>query len=154
MSTWLLAKTARHEAAAEPSGIARVRHEARKTLDDWGVDDVSDAAELAASELLTNALLYGRAEILALELTLDECWLSLSVPDANPTPPYPCGIDEQAEGGRGVLLVAGLADAWGFRATSDGKSVFAEFLTHPAAGNDGTPSLPVAHALDQGEASP
>lgn len=139
MSTWLLAHTARHEASAEPRGIAQVRHETRKTLENWGVGEVADAAELAASELLTNALLYGRIEILTLELTLDEPWLSLSVPDSNPTPPYPCGIDEQAEGGRGVYLTAELADAWGFRATAAGKSVFAEFLTRPAPGEDGTP---------------
>jgi len=88
---------------------------------------VADAAELAVSEMLTNALLYGRTEILALELSLDEPWLCLSVEDANPTPPYPCGVDEQAEGGRGVFLVAELADAWGFRAAGGGKSVFAEF---------------------------
>ena len=140
MSAWLLARTARHEAPAEPQGIAQVRHEARKTLDDWQVGAVADAAEVAVSEMLTNALLYGRTEILALELSLDEPWLCLSVADANPTPPYPCGIDEQAEGGRGVLLMAELADAWGFRATSAGKSVFAEFRTSPAPSQEGSSS--------------
>jgi anti-sigma regulatory factor (Ser/Thr protein kinase) len=116
-----------------------MRHEVRKTLENWGVGDVSDAVELAASELLTNALLYGRVESLTLELTLDAPWLSLSVADANPTPPYPCGIDEQSEGGRGVYLTAELADAWGFRATAAGKSVFAEFLTSPDPDEDGIP---------------
>lgn len=136
MSTWLLERTATHEASAEPRGIAQVRHQARKTIEDWGLKEIADAVELAASELLTNALRYGRTEILTLELTLDETWLSLSVRDCNPTPPYPCGIEEQAEGGRGLFLTAELADAWGFRATAAGKSVFAEFLTRPATGDD------------------
>jgi anti-sigma regulatory factor (Ser/Thr protein kinase) len=128
----MLARTARHEAAADPAGVSQVRQQARKTLDDWEVGEVAGDALLAGSEMLTNALLYGRAEVLALELSLDEPWLCVSVPDANPTPPYPCGIDEQAEGGRGVYLTAQLADAWGFRATRGGKSVFAEFRTRRA----------------------
>jgi anti-sigma regulatory factor (Ser/Thr protein kinase) len=140
MSAWLLARTARHEAPAEPRGIAQVRHEARKTLDDWQLGEVADAAELAVSEMLTNALHYGHTEILALELSLDEPWLCLSVADANPTPPYPCRPDEKAEGGRGVLLMAELADAWGFRATSVGKSVFAEFRTSPSPNQEGSSS--------------
>jgi anti-sigma regulatory factor (Ser/Thr protein kinase) len=98
VSAWLLARTARHEAPAEPRAIAQVRHEARKTLKDWQVGAVADAAELAVSEMLTNALHYGRIEILALELSLDEPWLCLSVADANPTPPYPCRVDEQVRG--------------------------------------------------------
>ena len=144
MTTWLLARTARHEAAAEPRGISQVRRQARKTMADWGLGEMADAVESVTSELLTNALLYGGIEILALELTLDECWISVSVEDANPTPPYPCGIDEQAEGGRGVYLTAALADAWGFRATATGKSVFAEFLTRPALGGVGAMSADAA----------
>lgn len=139
MSAWLLARTARHQAPAEPRGITEVRHAARKTLDDWQVGEVADAVELAVSEMLTNALRYGRTEILALELSMDETWLCLSVADANPAPPYPCGIDDQAEGGRGVFLMAELADAWGFRATGTGKSVFAKFRTRPAPGEADTP---------------
>jgi anti-sigma regulatory factor (Ser/Thr protein kinase) len=142
VSTWLVERTARHGASAEPRGIRQVRHEARKTIEGCGLKELADAAELAASELLTNALLYGRIETLTLELTLEEPWLSLSVRDCNPTPPYPCGIDEQAEGGRGLLLTAGLADAWGFRATAAGKRVFAEFLTHSAPGEDHTTQTP------------
>ena len=140
MSAWLLTRTARHEASAEPQGIAQVRHEVRKTLDDWQVGAVADAAELVVSEMLTNALRYGHTEILALELSLDDPWLCLSVVDANPTPPYLCRPDEQAEGGRGVLLMAELADAWGFRATGVGKSVFAEFRTRPAPSREGSRS--------------
>ena len=159
MNAWLLTTSARHEAPAEPQGISQLRHEARNTLEGWGLGEMADAAELIASELLTNALLYGNVEILTLKLTLDELWLSLSVADANPTPPYPCGIDEQAEGGRGLYLTVALADAWGFRATSTGKSVFAEFLARPVGGDDrpatdpATPAPPnnaqrLIHAFD------
>jgi len=149
VNAWLLATSARHEAPAEPRGISAVRHEARRTIQDWGLGEVADAAELIVSELLTNALLYGNVEILALELTLDDLWLSLSVADANPTPPYPCGIDEQAEGGRGLYLTVALADAWGFRATSAGKTVFAEFLARPTGQEDGLPAGPDAPAPPQ-----
>jgi hypothetical protein len=54
-------------------------------------------------------------------------WLRLAVPDHNPLPPYLTSADPDDEDGRGVSLLATLADAWGFRAVGDGKSVFAEF---------------------------
>jgi hypothetical protein len=67
---WRAPPDTRHR--AEPRGIAQVRHEARKTLEDWQVGAVADAAELAVSEMLTDALHFGRIEILAFELSLDE----------------------------------------------------------------------------------
>lgn len=129
MTAWVLARMARHEAPAEPAGVRLVRRRVRKTLEDWGVGEIADDVLVTGSELLTNALLHGHIEILSLEMSLGESWLCLSVQDANPAPPYPRGIDDQAEDGRGLFLTAELAAAWGFRATSTGKSVFAEFDT-------------------------
>jgi hypothetical protein len=43
----------------------------------------------------------------------------------------PCVADKADEGGRGLLLVAALADKWGVGQRDPGKVVWCEFV-HPA----------------------
>lgn len=128
----------RQETKAVPEGVRYLRREVAKTLADWGIADPADIV-LACSELATNALRHGRTEVLSLELTADETTVYIAVPDENPYPPYPAAADNEDEDGRGIQLVAEVADAWGFRATHTGKSVFAEFRISPALGQEVRP---------------
>ncbi|GGQ76940.1 ATP-binding protein [Streptomyces pilosus] len=105
---------------------------ARRVLEDWGVhasriDDVL----LCVSELATNALLHGvppgRGLLLRLLPYADS--VRVEVHDSGGgVPAVPRGApDEPDESGRGLLLVAGLADRWGVGERSPGKVVWCEF---------------------------
>lgn len=121
---------AQFTAPAGPGQVRDLRHRLAKTLADWGVSERADDVLSSCSEMLTNALCYGQIEVLTAQMSEADGWLRLTVPDNNPIPPYPTLAERDDEDGRGVFLVAALADAWGFRATGDGKHVFAEFRIH------------------------
>lgn len=89
--------------------------------------DVSYAAQLAASELTTNALLHGggRATVY-LEAKPDG--IRIEVRDGNRLVPLRALESSDAMTGRGLALVAQLATGWGVDETADGKVVWAEIL--------------------------
>ncbi|MGP2437370.1 ATP-binding protein [Streptomyces sp. JW3] len=89
--------------------LARVQVRRRLTMWEWG-GDVDDAV-LVASELVANAVRHGR-------LPGHELWLGmresadrvLTVEVSDPVPAFPePRVDPEGEGGRGLLVVAGLA---------------------------------------------
>ena len=124
----VLAQTQQHQALAAPESIGILRAQTAATLADWGVPGCAEYAVLVCSELATNALRHGRIATLTVDLELADGRLTLSVPDANPDPPLlDTWENDVSEDGRGLVLVVTLADAWGFRADRDGKTVFAEF---------------------------
>lgn len=129
MKTAVFARAEQFDAPATPAEARRLRHQVAKTLADWGFTDRADDVLSSCAELLSNALSYGQTEVLKVQLTENEGWLRLAVPDGNPYPPFPALADRDDEDGRGISMVAMLADAWGFRAAGEGKSVFAEFRT-------------------------
>jgi anti-sigma regulatory factor (Ser/Thr protein kinase) len=103
-----------------------VRSQARLAMRSWMLlDEVVDTATLLASELATNALVHGRGRVeLRLRLTRDR--LVIESVDSGQHMPRRRRAGEEDEGGRGLHLVAELADRWGFRATDEGKVVWAE----------------------------
>lgn len=145
MSTATLERTERFDAPASAQDVRHLRHRVAKTLADWGITQRADDVLYSCSELLTNALAYGQTEKLTVDLAEHDGWLRLTVPDNNPFPPIPLLADRDDEDGRGVVLLAALADAWGFRCVGDGKHVFAEFQisgrtsAHPATMAPGSP---------------
>jgi anti-sigma regulatory factor (Ser/Thr protein kinase) len=117
-------------------GIARAT--LRLILDAHGLADLTDDAELLASELLTNAHLHTTGPY-ALRLgpaAVDPGRLRVAVWDSNPRIPPGFGPvrngdvpPEGAEGGRGLHLVRACAQAWGAYALGDaqgGKLLWAE----------------------------
>jgi anti-sigma regulatory factor (Ser/Thr protein kinase) len=93
--------------------------------------DLLDTAELLTTELVTNALVHtGRGAVL--KVRVDGRRLRVEVRDfvrrRPPRLPVGQGADEDATGGRGLLLVATLADAWGVRGHALGKSVWFELV--------------------------
>ena len=114
------------EVSRERALMVDVRSQARKAMRSWMLlDAVVDTATLLASELATNALVHGIGRIeLRLRLTRDR--LVLEAVDSGHHMPRRrrAGVDD--EGGRGLQLVASLADRWGARAVDEGKVVWAE----------------------------
>ncbi|MFF4319393.1 SpoIIE family protein phosphatase [Streptomyces sp. NPDC001568] len=109
---------------ADPALVSRVRADAMARLGEWGMDECSFAAELLLSELVTNAVRYGAAPI-RVRLIHDRT-LICEVHDASSTAPRMRHAASTDEGGRGLFLVAQLAQAWGTRYTPGGKVIWAE----------------------------
>ncbi|MFJ6556660.1 SpoIIE family protein phosphatase [Streptomyces luteogriseus] len=108
----------------DPAAVARARKMAGEQLAEWGLTEAEFATELIVSELVTNALRYGGAPI-ALRLIRDSA-LICEVSDGSSTAPHLRRARVFDEGGRGLLLVAQLAERWGSRQTATGKTIWAE----------------------------
>ncbi|MEU9374414.1 SpoIIE family protein phosphatase [Streptomyces sp. NPDC048255] len=109
---------------ADPALVCEVRAAATAQLSRWGLDESAFATELLLSELVTNAVRYGTAPI-RVRLIRDRT-LICEVHDASSTAPRMRHAAITDEGGRGLFLVAQLAQAWGTRYTTAGKVIWAE----------------------------
>ncbi|MBX6391243.1 MAG: SpoIIE family protein phosphatase, partial [Frankia sp.] len=106
--------------------LAPARATARAALAEWGLaEETLETSVLVLSELIANAVAHGRAPIDARVRRLGERVI-VEVADGGGRLPRRrhAGADEEA--GRGLELVATLADRWGTRPTADGKVVWAE----------------------------
>jgi anti-sigma regulatory factor (Ser/Thr protein kinase) len=93
-------------------------------LADWGLQELAFTTELILSELVTNAIRYGRGPI-GVRLLRDRT-LICEVSDGSTTSPHLRYAASTDEGGRGLFLVAQLAERWGTRYTPHGKVIWAE----------------------------
>ncbi|MEW2066559.1 ATP-binding protein [Streptomyces sp. NPDC007346] len=109
--------------------VSLSRHRAARLVLQWGHPTMAGDAALLVSELATNALLHGviRGRLFRVHLTLTEFVLRVAVSDARGER-LPCLRQPEADDcyGRGLLIVAQLADHWGVEPRTVGKSVFAE----------------------------
>ncbi|MFI2738331.1 SpoIIE family protein phosphatase [Streptomyces sp. NPDC018711] len=109
---------------SDPAAVAGARRFASDTLTAWGLDELSFTTELIVSELVTNAIRYGKSPI-RLRMILQST-LTCEVFDANSTAPHLRRARTYDEGGRGLLLVAQFAKRWGTRHGREGKVIWAE----------------------------
>jgi PAS domain S-box-containing protein len=110
---------------AEPAIVAVTRARVARQLADWGLEYATHTTELIVSELLTNAIRHAQPPI-QVRMILDSALLSCEVSDGSSTAPHLRRADRYDEGGRGLLLVARLADRWGSRPTRTGKTIWAQ----------------------------
>ncbi|WP_369254862.1 SpoIIE family protein phosphatase [Streptomyces sp. R35] len=108
---------------ADPAAVAGARSRASQQLSTWGLEDLEFTTELVVSELVTNAIRYGTPPI-RLRLIHDRALLC-EVSDASGTTPHQRRARVYDEGGRGLHLVAQLAERWGTRHARHGKTVWA-----------------------------
>lgn len=88
-----------------------------------------EAARLLVSELATNAVLHAASPTFTITVEIEEPWTRISVHDEDPLlPEAGRHVDPQAEGGRGLGLVAELSSRWAMHGTRDpeGKTVWFE----------------------------
>jgi anti-sigma regulatory factor (Ser/Thr protein kinase) len=94
-----------------------------------GLTDLVEIATLLTSELVTNVVVHTRRPA-TLGVTCSHGELVVDVGDADPRQPPPPGDPNadtgESAGGRGLTLVAQLADDWGVRpiGEGDGKAVW------------------------------
>jgi anti-sigma regulatory factor (Ser/Thr protein kinase) len=112
--------------SADPEQVAEARRLVAGYLAERGDDD-GEVAVLLTSELVTNAILYGRAP-LELRAQADGAALRVEVHDLDPTSPpvLRYDVDLIEIGGRGLQLVDTLADRWGWAENDYGKVVWFE----------------------------
>ena len=108
----------------DPASVAGVRSLAVAQVEHWGLDEASFATELILSELVTNAIRYGTPPI-RVRLVYDRT-LICEVSDTSSTSPHLRHATTTDEGGRGLFLVAELADRWGTRYLPAGKIIWSE----------------------------
>ncbi|MEU0337989.1 ATP-binding protein [Streptomyces bobili] len=119
-----------------PRGARLARRLVSHRLNDWGhyyTTPVNETLTLITAELSTNAVRHGHipGRDFHVQLTLAEGTFRIEVTDtrAERQPPStPRTPASTSESGRGLLLVAALADDWGVtpRPATPGKTVWAE----------------------------
>nr|WP_238426342.1 SpoIIE family protein phosphatase [Streptomyces adustus] len=123
------------EVPHDPAAVSRVRAEAIRKLEAWGLGEAAFTTELILSELVTNAVRYGASPI-GLRLLRDGDSLICEVADGSSTSPHLRRAAFTDEGGRGLFLVAQLSRRWGTRYTDRGKIIWAEQALHAGAPGD------------------
>ncbi|WP_133915913.1 SpoIIE family protein phosphatase [Streptomyces sp. NBC_00582] len=109
-----------------PEAARQARRFTRRTLRSWGVSgDAVDTVLLVVSELVTNALVHTDGRV-RLDLTLVNNRLRVALTDTSPRTPVKPNLGWEATGGRGILLVEAVSEAWGTLPVSGGKQVWAE----------------------------
>ncbi|CAL9455231.1 hypothetical protein SUDANB58_02534 [Streptomyces sp. enrichment culture] len=121
------------EIRPDPAEVGRARKWARSRLAGCGIRDDEPLAEtlvLLVSELVTNAVVHtGCPAVLRLCLpgsVTDGATVRLEVADSSDRAPVPRCVDDDETGGRGLALVDGLADRWGWSREGDGKRIWCE----------------------------
>jgi anti-sigma regulatory factor (Ser/Thr protein kinase) len=107
-----------------------------------GLAEVSDAAELALTELVANVVRHVPGRRCRLCFLLRPGAVRVEVSDDCPRLPVPAAADAWGEGGRGLLIVAAVADRWGVTPRPDGrgKTVWFECVGKGAPSSHGSPA--------------
>jgi anti-anti-sigma factor len=122
----------RHRIAPDRDAPGIARAAVLAFLEDHAAGD-GDAAQLVASELVTNAVVHA-GTIIDLTLRLVPPLLHIAVRDTGTGHVHIKEIvDESSENGRGLLLVDALATAWGSLVPDNGKIVWATVRIHRTA---------------------
>lgn len=114
---------ARIALAAEPISAERARRWLRELLLGSGREDCVDAAELACTELVTNAVLHAHTPVdVSVHVGVD---VRVEVRDLSAHLPFvPGAPDVEATTGRGLSLVAAIVDDHGVDVDQVGKTVW------------------------------
>ncbi|MEU0657522.1 ATP-binding protein [Streptomyces lavendulocolor] len=123
------------EIGPDPAEVGRARRWARSRLAGSGIGEDEPLAEtlvLLISELVTNAVVHtGCPAVLRMLFgagagTAQPGTVRVEVADTSARPPRPRHADGDDTNGRGLELVDGLADRWGWQREGAGKSIWCE----------------------------
>ncbi len=106
--------------------VGAARRFVSSSLRAWGVEPAD--VPLLVSELATNAVLHARSDF-SVMVCLDDDRVRVEVSDANPRLPALGAIPSDAHSGRGLMIVAEMAAAWGVEShPGSGKTIWFEVL--------------------------
>lgn len=124
------------EVGPDPAEVGRARRWARSRLAGSGIGDdepLADTLVLLISELVTNAVVHTGCPAVLRMLFAAEGGVRVEVADASDRPPRPRHAEGEDTNGRGLELVDGLADRWGWQPDGVGKSIWCEVDRAPVA---------------------
>ncbi|MFJ7913140.1 SpoIIE family protein phosphatase [Kitasatospora sp. NPDC096204] len=104
--------------------VRRARALVREQLAGWHLEALSDTTELLVSELVTNAVRVARDRVQLQLIRVDK--LLVEVSDDNHNLPSLEPAEQLSETGRGLTVVAKLAERWGTARKTVGKVVWFE----------------------------
>ena len=111
------------------AAVAEARAQVGAIVRAWQVPVDAYVVALLTSELVTNAVRNNAVRneanpTVMLDVTCSSGRLRVDVHDTSRAMPAPADVPADAETGRGLIIVAALADEWGFYPTPDGKAVY------------------------------
>ncbi|WP_280720144.1 ATP-binding protein [Kitasatospora sp. MAP5-34] len=112
----------------DPAAVPPARRLIAEIVRFWNVpfsDDALRDVELCASEVIANAMEHTNARC-RVTIRWTGVRLRVEVADSSLQLPDPNAAQDSATGGRGLLLVAGLAHSWGWQPAGAGKVVWFE----------------------------
>lgn len=113
---------------AQPKEVTVVRRRVRALLDDWGLAELVDSAEVCVSELVSNVVTHvGSGTPVGVGVSVVGSRLRIEVRDPD-TRALPALVDasDSAEAGRGMSLIDALSERWGIGMEPDGKVTWCE----------------------------
>jgi anti-sigma regulatory factor (Ser/Thr protein kinase) len=142
--------------APGPRGALDARRWVVGVCEEIGRDDLVENAELAMSEVVTNAILHGRPPV-TVRLRGTKAHPRVEVRDRSADPPALTAGDLMQEFaddlptfGRGLSIVASFSEAWGAERDGNGKLVW--FV--PSSSTPTAPSPGVLHGWDEAREPP
>ncbi|MFG3486523.1 ATP-binding protein [Streptomyces sp. NPDC047972] len=117
------------EVGPDPAEVGRARRWARSRLAGSGIgadDTLAETLVLLISELVTNAVVHTGCPAVLRMLFAAEGGVRVEVADTSDRPPRPRHAEGDDTNGRGLELVDGLADRWGWQPEGVGKSIWCE----------------------------
>ncbi|MCZ2816792.1 ATP-binding protein [Modestobacter sp. VKM Ac-2984] len=118
--------TASIDLPSRASSVPLARRLVRDVLHTWHAPQDREDAELLVTELVANVVDHAGGDVLTLELGLAGAWLRIGVVDGSAVMPVVRALSLTEERGRGMRLVAAIADRWGAEEHPDGKRVWFE----------------------------
>ncbi|AEW94084.1 MULTISPECIES: ATP-binding protein [Streptomycetaceae] len=127
----------------DPRCLKAARNRVVGAVRAWtGLDAAAlDGLRSVASELLANGVEHAPGAPLTVRLRQRDHQVLLEVFDGSSKPPQPRCVPEGAERGRGLVVVAALAEDWGWEPIDVGKRVWVTMKLPEPAGNSAASSV-------------
>jgi anti-sigma regulatory factor (Ser/Thr protein kinase) len=121
------------ELGALDGSVPSARYHAKHILREWQLARLGDDVELVVSELVTNAVAASRTMDFPFPVRMwllsDTASVLVVVWDASPQPPALMDPAEDAETGRGLLLVEAVSARWDWHVADGGGKVIRALIT-------------------------
>lgn len=116
--------------------VTRARHFVRDVLREWDLEPLVEDAQLGTSELVANAVRHAGTDLL-LSIRVDGV-VTIAIHDGQPElrRPVIADADVLAESGRGLHIVAAIANDWGITTAANGKVVWFNLALSDRLGAD------------------